>query len=288
MKSVTVSAPAKINLMLDVTGRRDDGYHTLLTIMQSISLADTVNLTSNNSGEITVECNDSSIPTGMDNIAGRAAELFCHVNDIAFTGLSIKIDKRIPSQAGLGGGSADAAAVLVGMNSLYSMGLTPEELCRIGVRLGADVPFCITGGTKICRGIGELMTDAPPLEKCHITIAKGSAGISTKAAYTEIDSKCCFCTKDDSHKYDGSISSVKETGRNIFEDVADCPEVKVIKKIFYDSGVEYSAMSGSGSAVFGIFRKQTAAESVCAEISRMGYFSGVYLPISCGASVIKI
>ena len=288
MKSVTVNAPAKINLVLDVTGRREDGYHTLFTIMQSISLADTVCLTPNDSGIITVECSDRSIPASIDNIAFRAAELFYRTNGIEQIGLNIKIDKHIPSQAGLGGGSADAAAVLVGMNSLYGTGLTPEELCRLGVRLGADVPFCIVGGTKICRGIGELMTEAPPLEKCYIAIGKGSEGISTKEAYAEIDSKCSFCTDDGPDRYDGSISSVKAAGRNIFEDVSHCPEVKVIKESFYSAGAEYSAMSGSGSAVFGLFREQTAAESACAEISRMGYFSGVYLPIPCGASLMKI
>lgn len=286
MKSVTINAPAKINLMLDVTGRRSDGYHTLLTIMQSISLADTVCLTTNDSGMITVECSDSNIPAGMDNIACKAAEQFYRVYGIARTGLSIKIDKHIPSQAGLGGGSADAAAVLAGMNSLYGTGLTTEELCRTGVLLGADVPFCIVGGTKICRGIGELMTDAPSPENCYIAIGKGTEGISTKEAYGEIDSRGRFCTEDDSGRYDGSISSVKAVGRNIFEDVSRCPEIKVIKESFYSAGAEYSAMSGSGSAVFGIFREQTQAENACAKIKP--YFSGVYLPVSCGASIIKI
>lgn len=288
MKSVTVTAPAKINLMLDVTGKRSDGYHTLLTIMQSISLSDTVFLTPNSSGSIAVECNDSNIPLGTDNIACRAAELFYRHTAISQTGLSIRIDKQIPSQAGLGGGSADAAAVLIGMNSLYDTGLTSEELCSIGVQLGADVPFCIVGGTKICRGIGELMKDAPPLEKCCIAIGKGAQGISTKAAYAEIDSKGSFFTEDDSDKYDGSISSVKAVGRNIFEDAVFCPDVISIKEIFYASGAEYSAMSGSGSAVFGIFCEQRSAEYACAEINRIGSFSGVYLPVSCGASVLTI
>lgn len=288
MRSVAVSAPAKINLMLDITGKRSDGYHTLLTIMQSISLSDTVSLAPDSSGNIAVECNDSNIPLGMDNITCRAAELFYRHTSVSQTGLSIRIDKQIPSQAGLGGGSADAAAVLIGMNSLYETGLTSEELCRIGVQLGADVPFCIVGGTKICRGIGELMTDAPPLEKYFIAIGKGSQGISTKAAYAEIDSKGSFFTEDDSDRYDGSIGSVKNVGRNIFENAVCCPDVMSIKEIFYASGAEYSAMSGSGSAVFGLFRERSMAENACREISDRGLFSGIYLPVSDGASILTI
>lgn len=287
MNTVTVNAPAKINLMLDVTGKRDDGYHTLLTIMQSISLADTVSLTPNNSGKITIQCNDSMIPLGMDNIACKAAELFYRHTVISPTGLDIRIDKQIPSQAGLGGGSADAAAVLVGMNKLYNTELPEDELCRIGVQLGADVPFCIVGGTKICRGIGELMTDALPLEKCFIVIGKGAEGISTKEAYNKIDAKCLFCSEDDSDIYDGSISSVKAVGRNAFEEAAVCPDVKKIKEIFYVSGAEYSAMSGSGSAVFGIFKERSYAETACMEIDRMSFFSGIYTPLAGGAAILQ-
>ncbi|MCH5192501.1 MAG: 4-(cytidine 5'-diphospho)-2-C-methyl-D-erythritol kinase [Oscillospiraceae bacterium] len=273
--------------MLDITGRHGDGYHTLLTIMQSISLADTVTLTPDGSGKITVDCNDSAIPLGMNNIAYKAAEHFYRHTGIESTGLNIKIDKQIPSQAGLGGGSADAAAVLAGMNELYGTKLTADTLCSIGVQLGADVPFCIVGGTKICRGIGELMTDAPPLEKCCIAIGKGAAGISTKEAYAEIDLTGSFCTVDNSGRYDGSISSVKAVGKNAFEDAVRCPDVKTIKESFYSCGAEYSAMSGSGSAVFGIFTELSHAEKACADIKQQGLFAGVYLPVSHGASLLR-
>lgn len=284
MNSVTVPAYAKINLTLNVTGRRPDGYHTLSTIMQSISLADTVFIERNGSGRILFECQADGIPDGKENIAYKAAEAFLDCSGTACGGLYIRIEKAIPSQAGLGGGSADCAAVLVGLNRLLDKGYSKDELCEIGVRLGADVPFCIVGGTKICRGIGEIISDAPPLESCYIAIAKGGAGISTKAAYEEIGSQQLFGGEDTPEKFDGTLCSLKKIGRNIFEDTNGCrsvPDIRVIRDTFYRFGAEYSAMSGSGSAVFGIFTEKSAAEKACAELTCRGYFANVYTPVNC-------
>lgn len=283
MNSITVPAYAKINLTLDITGRRQDGFHTLSTIMQSISLADTVFIELNGSGKIIFECRADGIPDGKENIAYKAAEAFLCYSGVSCGGLYIKIEKAIPSQAGLGGGSADCAAVLVGLNKLLGTGYSKDELCKIGVTLGADVPFCIVGGTKICRGIGEIITDAPALESCYIAIAKGEDGISTKAAYTEIDSQQLFGGDDTPEKFDGTIGSLKKIGRNVFEATNGCrsvPDIQVIKDIFYEYGAEYSAMSGSGSAVFGIFTESSAAKKACYELNRHGYFGNAYTPIS--------
>ncbi len=283
MNSITVPAYAKINLTLDITGRRQDGFHTLSTIMQSISLADTVFIELNGSGKIIFECRADGIPDGKENIAYKAAEAFLCYSGVSCGGLYIKIEKAIPSQAGLGGGSADCAAVLVGLNKLLGTGYSKDELCKIGVTLGADVPFCIVGGTKICRGIGEIITDAPALESCYIAIAKGGEGISTKAAYAEIDSQHLFGGDDTPEKFDGTISSLKKIGRNVFEETNGCrsvPDIQIIKDIFYEYGAEYSTMSGSGSAVFGIFAESSAAGKACSELNRRGYFGNAYTPIS--------
>lgn len=283
MNSITVPAYAKINLMLDITGRRSDGYHTLLTIMQSISLADTVFIELNDSGKIDVDCKAVEINRISDNIAYKAAKAFFEYAKIPCTGLLIKIDKQIPLQAGLGGGSADCAAVLTGLNKLLGTGYSEEKLCEIGVKLGADVPFCIAGGTKICRGIGEIMSPAPPLEDCFIVIGKGSKGISTKKAFEAIDLEKKFAHEDITDKYDGTIASVKLIGRNIFEDFLDCEDVSTVKEILLQHGAEYSAMSGSGSAVFGMFRDKQTAGKCCKALKLDGYFSEICVPVPCGS-----
>ena len=267
MCTVAVSAPSKINLMLDVTGKRDDGY-----------------LTSNNSSKITVECDNVNIPTDSRNIAYKAAEKFFEYAEFS-SGVHIKIIKKIPSEAGLGGGSADAAAVLVGLNRLYDAGLTQKELCDIGVKTGADVPFCIVGGTKLCCGIGEEMSDITPLENCNIVITKGSEGISTKEAFTEIDKKG-FGETVFNKEYDGTVKSVLQIGKNIFEEVTDNHDIIFLKKQLYDSGAAYSAMSGSGSAVFGLFYEAEKAEKCMHSLINCGFFANLCRPVSHGAVIL--
>lgn len=284
MDSITVTAPAKINLMLDVTGRRPDGYHTLNTIMQSISLADTVFIEQNDSGKFFFDCRADGIPDGKENIAYRAAEAFLNYSNVSCGGLYISVHKHIPFQAGLGGGSADCAAVLAGLNKLLDTGYSEKELCEIGVKLGADVPFCISGGTKICKGIGEIMSSAPPLEDCFIVIGKGSKGISTKKAFEAIDALENSVQRDITDKYDGTIASVKLIGRNIFEDVSDCSDVFTVKEILLQHGAEYSAMSGSGSAVFGLFIQKEIAENACKVLKLNRFFAEICVPVKCGAS----
>ena len=283
--NVKVMAPAKINLMLDVTGKRDDGYHTLTTIMQSISLADIVTITEQNDGLITIKVSDATIPSDKNNIAYKAAEKFAEYADIKYNGLNIHIQKNIPSQAGLGGGSADAAAVLVGMTYMFGTELSVEQLCDIAVSIGADVPFCVSGGTKLCTGIGEVMTAITPLEQCYIVVAKGNSGISTKVAFEKIDATG-FEKSIDCSKYTGFVHSVKDIGYNRFEKVTENSDVEYIKKIMLDMCAEYSAMSGSGSAVFGIFTDNAEAQRCCDSLSKSGFFSALCYPISNGAEVI--
>ena len=285
MMNVKVMAPAKINLMLDVTGKRDDGYHTLTTIMQSISLADIVTITEQNDGIITVKSSDATIPFDKSNIAYKAAEKFAEYADIQYNGLNIHIQKNIPSQAGLGGGSADAAAVLVGMNYMFGTELSVEQLCDIAISIGADVPFCVSGGTKLCTGIGEIMTTITPLEQCYVVVAKGNSGISTKVAFEKIDATG-FEKSIDCSKYTGSVHSVKEIGYNSFEKVTENSDVEYIKKKMLDMGAEYSAMSGSGSAVFGIFTDNDEAQLCCDSLSKSEFFSTLCYPIGNGAEVI--
>ncbi len=282
---VRVLAPAKINLMLDVTGKRSDGYHTLTTIMKSVSLSDIVTISKRNDGLISVTSSDLSIPSDEKNIAYKAFLKFSEYTNFQHSGIDIHIQKNIPSEAGLGGGSADAAAVLVGLNNMFSANLSLEQLCDIGVSIGADVPFCITGGTKLCTGIGEIMNDVSDLEKCCIVIAKGDTGISTPKAFEKIDA-VGFERKASFTKYDGSINSVKKIGFNRFELVADNADISFIKNIMLDMGAEYSAMSGSGSAVFGLFYNDYSAEKCRDFLQKSGLFSTLCYPIENGAAII--
>ncbi len=283
--SVSVVAPAKINLMLDVTGKRDDGYHTLTTIMQSISLSDTVTISKCNDDIISVKVSDSSIPSDKKNIAYKAAVEFMKTVGIQQKGLRIHIEKNIPSEAGLGGGSADAAAVLIGLNYLLDTNLSEEQLCDIGVRIGADIPFCVCGGTKLCVGIGEIMTDISPIEQCYIVISKGNTGISTKTAFEKIDS-VGFDVNPEFDKYDGSVQSVQKYGYNKFEIVAENEDVESIKNYMNICGANYSAMSGSGSAVFGLFCNEFDAQKCTDFLCTKGYFSALCYPISYGSKII--
>lgn len=285
MNKIIMTAPAKINLTLDVTGRRQDGYHDLCTVMQSISLCDTLKISANSSGLITVDCTDKSIPCGdtaEKNIAYKAAAAFYSYAGISDTGVHISIEKHISSEAGLGGGSSDGAAVIVGMNKLYGTSLSDKQLCEIGLRVGADVPFCIVGGTKLCRGIGEDISPAPPLEDCFIVIGKGGSGISTKKAYEKIDS-LSPSERLNSGLYDGSLSSLAKAGGNIFEMVTDNDDVSEIKRINAECGAAYSAMSGSGSAVFGLYRERADAEKCLYMLREKGFFAEICTPLPYGA-----
>lgn len=290
MKKITITSPAKINLTLNVTGKRPDSYHTLDSIMQSVSLCDTVEISANSSGLITVDCTDKTVPCGdmaEKNIAFKAAKAFYGYVDISDIGLHIKIEKHIPSEAGLGGGSSDGAAVIVGMNRLYRKDFSNEKLYEIGLKVGADVPFCIVGGTKLCRGIGEDISPAPPLEDCFIIIGKGSGGISTKEAYEKIDCLDNYNVSDPS-LYDGTLSSLGKAGGNIFERVTENSDVSEIKRICAECGAEYSAMSGSGSAVFGLFRSCQDAENSLLCLKERNFFAEVCKPLSHSAKILKI
>lgn len=290
MRKIIMTAPAKINLMLDVTGRLENGYHTLDTVMQSISLCDTVEISRNSSRTVTVECTDKNIPCGESaekNIAFKAAMAFYGCTGISGMGLHISIKKSIPSQAGLGGGSADGAAVIAGMSILYGTELSGDRLCDIGSKAGADVPFCITGGTKICRGIGEIISHAPPLEDCFIVVGNGGCGISTAEAYKKID-RLELSERLNSLIYDGTVNSLKKTGGNIFETVTENKDVSKIKKICVDSGAVYSAMSGSGSAVFGLFRGQKEAVNCSLSLKEQKFFSEICKPLKNGVKPINI
>lgn len=274
MKSISLNAYAKINLFLNITGKRPDGYHTLETVMHTISLCDEVCL-EKSSGDIEIICTDSSIPCDERNIAHKCAKAFFEKTGITGTGVRITITKRIPSQAGMGGGSADGAAVLKGMNSLFGTGLSENELCGIGVKIGADIPFCIVGGCGYCTGIGEDITPLPPFSGT-VLIGKGSEGVSTKEAFAAVDTVKVTVPDTDVRKAFECASDISEIAPccfNIFEHALRLDEAEQIKAIMQADGAVCACMTGSGSAVFGLFSSESAAEKAEKALKAKGFFS---------------
>lgn len=265
---------AKVNLALDVIRRRPDGYHDIKSVMHSVKLHDTVYLKRTGAG-ISVECDSSHVPQGADNIAFKAALVMaehCGIKD----GIEIHIKKRIPVSAGLAGGSADAAAVLRGMNEMFSLGLTAERLVEIGRNIGADVPFCIMGGTALAEGIGDILTVLEGMPELNMIIVKPDVCISTAWAYGNLDLTEIRERPDIGALIEAvgqrDVSGIAAKAGNVFESLVlrKYPEVGAVKEKLLESGAIGSVMSGSGPSVLGIYKDADAMETACDDIFRMG------------------
>ncbi|MBQ8133387.1 MAG: 4-(cytidine 5'-diphospho)-2-C-methyl-D-erythritol kinase [Clostridia bacterium] len=284
---ITVSSPAKINLFLDITGKRSDGYHLISTVMQSVSLYDdvTVSLDEDGSG-ITVSCTDHEIPCGSTNTAYIAAEKFFEYTKLPPQEVTIKIKKRIPSGAGMAGGSTDAAAVIFALNSLLKAGLSVQEMAEIGEEVGADVPFCIYGGTMSASGIGTILSPLPDMPDCHILVVKPEIKISTKEAYDKSDSigydNVRSADRLINSVCNGSVKGIADELYNKFEEVMNVDETEKIKDKMKSFGALGAVMTGSGSAVYGIFDNKDDAED-CENVLKDSY-DNLYLlhPVAKG------
>ncbi len=281
MKVLQRNAYAKINLFLDIESKRDDGYHNIISVMQSVSLCDTVTVEYCESADkyIEITCDDPTIPLGEKNIAYKAANLFLDSGKV-----KIHISKRIPAAAGLAGGSTDAAAVLTLLNELTGNKKSADELLSIGAKIGADVPFCIAGGTKLTLGIGEKMSDFKPLPSCYIVISKMGDGVSTPEAYSLLDGM--FDNFENySPRKDLLAMLEKENSANgmfnIFESaVIPCrPAVQAIKDTLTEQGAEFAMMSGSGPSVFGIFSSKEKASAAREALVGIGAIAHICEPV---------
>lgn len=275
--SITLKALAKINLYLDVMGIRDDGYHNIESVFQTISIYDVLTIQLNNTNTITVSTNDVTIPNNKNNIVYKAIQKFLEFINADRIGVNIYIEKNIPNQAGLGGGSSDAATALKGLNSLLNSKLCYDELHKIATELGADVPFFLTGGTVLAKGIGEILTPLPPAPKMHLVIAKGKGGISTAEAYKKIDGLYNFQDRAIKEMLNaiksGDINKLSKYCYNVFENVTELDDVFNIKRIMLENNALCSHMSGSGSAVFGIFPNKDSAYDCSKLLSNIYEFS---------------
>lgn len=287
MPVLEVRAYAKLNLTLDVLRRREDGYHDLRMVMQSVSLCDTVTLETGSGAGFSASSNLGFLPADERNLAVAAALRFREATGKDPGGLSIRLHKRIPVCAGMGGGSSDAAAVLRGLNELTGAHLDPERLAGLGGAVGSDVPYCVLGGTALAEGRGEILTPLPPLPSCTIVICKPKFLIPTPELFSQINCSKIRCRPDTAGLIEAlkaqKLDGVARRLFNVFEAVLPArfaAEVDEIKQALIRCGALGAAMSGTGPTVFGIFGDPAAAEAALRALS--DHYSDVFLvkPVS--------
>lgn len=287
---LTLSANAKINLTLDILGTREDGYHEVAMIMQEISLHDTLSMGKINQGislTIAIEGQQGTLPADESNLCWKAAALVQKEYNLQ-EGVEIHLIKRIPMAAGLAGGSADAAAVLKGMNHLFRLGMTEARLCELGARLGSDIPFCIMGGTMLATGRGEVLTRLPRLPRLSVVLAKPPVGVSTAWAYKTYDAgydgphpdneaMLAAIHEGDAHKAAGLLC-------NVLEGVTETehPVIADYKRLMLEHGAMASMMSGSGPTVFGLVREKQQAWHLADTLKKYDGEAGVFVAETLG------
>lgn len=282
MKEISLKALAKINLGLDVVSRRKDGYHEVKMVMQTIHLYDRLDIEKCSESGIHLETNLSYLPVNENNLVYRAAKLLMDEFQIE-EGVKAVLNKRIPVAAGMAGGSTDAAAMLYGMNELFELGLTREELMERGVKIGADVPYCLMRGTALAEGIGEKLTPLAPMVKCPVLIAKPAISVSTKFVYQnlkldeqtvhpDIDRLVCDIEAK-------NLKAIASDMGNLLETVTipNYPIIADIKEQMMKSGAINSLMSGSGPTVFGLFEDEETATKAYQDMKESGLAKQIYL-----------
>ena len=272
-----VRAYAKLNLTLDVLGKRPDGYHDLRMLMQTVALADEITLTPQERPGVRVQTNLHFLPNNEKTLAAQAALRCLRANSLEERGFSIDIEKKIPVCAGLAGGSSDAAAVLRGLNEMLGTGLLPAELARLGQEIGSDVPYCVTGGTALAEGRGEVLTALPPLPPCWVVLCKPEFSISTPALFAGVDSVRLRCRPDTQGAIDslraGDLAGVARRMYNVFEDVLpDRQRARVadIKNVMVQCGALGASMSGTGPTAFGLFPGEAEAREARDRLLELG------------------
>ena len=275
---ITLNANAKINLTLDILGLREDGYHEVAMVMQEVSLHDTLSMEKSGAGiqlSITIEGQDGVLPADESNLCWKAAALVQQEYGLT-EGVSIELVKRIPMAAGLAGGSADAAAVLKGMNQLYELGMTEERLCELGARLGSDIPFCLMGGTMLATGRGEVLTRLPSFPETYVVLATAWAYKTYDAGYDgphpDNEAMLKAIGEGDRQKAAGLLCNVLE-GITIKEHAI----IESYRKMMLQQGAMASMMSGSGPTVFGLAEDEASAGRIAAAVKALDGKAAVYV-----------
>lgn len=282
---VKVLAPAKINFTLDITGKLDNGYHTVDMVMQSVNLFDEVTVEVDKGSEINLTCNKEDIPCNSSNTAYKAVQLFAEKTGLSF-GAKVHIEKNIPAQAGLAGGSTDGAAVLVALNKIFNTQITIDQLAEIGAKIGADVPFCLYGGTMLATGIGTDLKKIPhnfPFNDYYILLCKPNINVSTPQAYKLSDSRAysnvVHSTAVISALEDNNIAEFCNGLYNDFDSLLMLEQVQQIKTDMLKSGALSAVMSGSGPTVYGIFNDIEKANLALKDLEQQ--YKDVYITQCC-------
>ena len=282
MQEISLKALAKINLGLDVLRKREDGYHEVCMVMQTIHLYDRLCIKKTKSKEIAIQTNLSFLPTNENNLVYRAAKLLIdefHITD----GISVTLEKHIPVAAGMAGGSTDAAAVLYGLNRMFDLGLSKQQLKERGVKIGADVPYCLMRGTALAEGIGEKLTKLPPMVKCPVLVAKPQISVSTKFVYEHLKLDETLVHPDMQKLIDDikekDLKKIASHMGNVLESVTvpAYPVIAEIKDHMMEHGALQSMMSGSGPTVFGLFDKEETAQEAYESMKASGLAKQVFL-----------
>ena len=287
MKQIRLKAMAKINLGLDVVRRREDGYHEVRMIMQTVNLYDKLVITVSEEPGIRLTTNLGFLPVNEDNLIYKAARLLMDEYDIK-KGVDIQLQKFIPVAAGMAGGSTDAAATLIGMNRLFRLNLSRQQMMDYGVKLGADVPYCIAGGTALSEGIGEILSPLPDVPKGYVLVAKPGINVSTRFVYTnlklneetehpDIDAQIEAIKEQDFRKMAGLMGNVLETVT-----IPAHPIIQEIKDFMMREGAVNAMMSGSGPTVFGLYEDKQLAEKACEKLRESRLAKMVFLTTFIG------
>ena len=288
MKTLTRNAYAKVNLALDVLRRREDGYHDVCMIMQNLSLYDTLTFTVEEADTLTITlaCDKAFVPCDAGNLIYKAIALMGETYHL--TGhVHVELVKRIPVEAGMAGGSTDCAAAFHAMRELYGLDVSDQELMKLGVKLGADVPYCIMAKTALSEGIGEVLTEVAPLPDCFVVVAKPTISVSTKMVYENLHANELQHHPDVAGMVDalkqGDLSGVASRMENVLETVTTklYPQIEEIKQTMKESGAENAIMSGSGPTVFGLYTEKATAEQAAEKIRQQYGLSEVYVTQPC-------
>ena len=289
-----IKAYAKINLILDIVGVLENGYHSIFSVMQSVSLHDIVEVTKNDSGKITIECATEGVPEDERNIAYKAAKRFYDHFGIEEKdrGVHIRLEKHIPHEAGLAGGSADGAAVIRALSKIYSKKIRQNELVKIALKVGADVPFCLFGGTALVQNIGEVLSFLPDMHDGYIVVAKPVQSVKTDSAYAAYDKAQNSIRHLDKQgmlqaMLSEDMSKICSKCDNVFEQFVEVCDRAYIKSVMRECGAKAACMSGSGPSVYGIFMSEKEAEAACERLKEITKEVYVCTPVNCGCEITE-